>query len=474
MVRRGASRFVREHRVKLESARFIDQIWMREALAQDPAITAAVVEQSRATGEPLPLLRERVDAYAEEIAPYFSMSWYYRFGAVLARWAVHFTYEVVLDTPGYHRQLAQVPDGAIRVYVINHRSNADPLVLAHALLDKTAMSYAVGEWALVWPLHHLFRLFGSYFVRRGEEDPLYHVVLERFVQLLAGHGGSTGFFIEGGLSRDGSLRPARAGLLAYLINVRRDHPDREIVFLPVGLNYDRVLEDRTLLRERHGPVDKPSLAWRLITLGAIVFWTPLLVGANLLKVATRSHRKFGYCAIHFGEPLALTDWPGGDGLHELPAESQRVQVQQLATELLEGRIGAVVPATPVPLLCLALERVPDGRLDALQRAVREDLARLRERGAPIALGDAFASIEARRTQEEGVPGVDSALLAQEEAELVVLLATYALERRRVVVREEDRLRVRRGDEPVLAYYANSIRHHLGTTGTREAAVAAEE
>ena len=91
-----------------------------------------------------------------------------------------------------------MPEDAVRVYVINHRSNIDPLVIAYGLVRKVPMSYAVGEWALVWPLDHLFRSFGSYFVRRGEKDPLYHAVLERFVQLLAGHGAVTGFFIEGG------------------------------------------------------------------------------------------------------------------------------------------------------------------------------------------------------------------------------------------------------------------------------------
>jgi hypothetical protein len=98
------------------------------------------------------------------------------------------------------------------VFVINHRSNADFVVLSYGLLRHVALSYAVGEWALVWPLDVLFRAFGSYFVRRGEKDPLYHKVLERYVQVLVGEGGVTGFFIEGKLSRDGRLGAPKAGL----------------------------------------------------------------------------------------------------------------------------------------------------------------------------------------------------------------------------------------------------------------------
>ena len=82
-----------------------------------------------------------------------------------------------------------------------------------AVIHRVALSYAVGEWALVWPLSALFRSFGGYFVRRGETDPLYHAVLERFVQLLVGQGAVTGFFLEGALSRDGGLRRARTVLV---------------------------------------------------------------------------------------------------------------------------------------------------------------------------------------------------------------------------------------------------------------------
>ncbi|MCO4743537.1 MAG: 1-acyl-sn-glycerol-3-phosphate acyltransferase [Proteobacteria bacterium] len=440
---------MRRHRVKLESARFIDQVWMRERLAQDSAIEEAVLAAHRETGEALPVLRERVDAYAEEIAPFFSMSAYYRIGAALARRIVDFAYELVLDADAFHEQSKDVPENAIRVYVINHRSNGDPVLLAYGLLRKIALSYAVGEWALVWPLHFLFRLFGSYFVRRGERDPLYHAVLERFVQLLAGHGGVTGFFIEGGLSRDGALRPAKAGLLTYLVNVRREQPDREIVFLPVGLNYDRVLEDRTLLRERNGPVPKPSLGWRLITLGAIAFWVPMLIVANVVKVATRSHRKFGYAAVAFGKPLKLSDWEGGNELHTLEGDVQKAAVQELAAELLTGRIARCVPATPVPLLCLALERCKNREIGAVQTEVRDLIAELRARGRPVALGSVFSEWK-RRLGPEG----------NWEAELVVRLGVEALARRRVLLKEAGRLRVTPGEELILEYYAASIRHHL--------------
>ena len=257
--RATAIRFIRRNGIKLEQARFIDRAWMRERIASDPDVDREVLAAAEATGEPISIIRDRVDEYIEEIAPYFSIAMYYRLGANMAKRLVNFCFELVEDPGGFEAQTAAIPDDAVRVYVINHRSMADSVVLSYGLLNRIALSYAVGEWARIWPLNYLFRAFGSYFVRRGEKDPVYHKVLERFLQLLAGHGGVTGFFIEGGLSRDGALRPPKLGLLDYLVKLRRDFPDRDIAFLPVGLNYDRVLEDRTLVAERDGPVPKLSL-----------------------------------------------------------------------------------------------------------------------------------------------------------------------------------------------------------------------
>lgn len=460
-LREGAVGFVRRHRIRLESARFIDRVWMREALAQDSAIEESVHTIARDTGQPAWLLRARVDEYVNEIAPVFSLSTYYRVGGTIAKAAVNFCYELRIEPGAFEAQLAKAPPDAIRVYVMNHRSNFDSLVLSYALLRKVALSYAVGEWALVWPLDSLFRSFGSYFVRRGERDPLYHAVLERFVQLLAGHGGVTGFYIEGGLSRDGLLRKPKVGLLDYLIKLRREHPDRGIVFMPVALNYDRVLEDRHLVAERNGPLPKPTPMDRLVTLGRIAVRVPVLIAANFLAVATRSHRKFGYASVNFGEPLRLEDWPGGRMIHDLEDAPRREAVAALADHLLRDRIGGAIAVTPVPLLCVALLRPGGSAVGEVEQRVVDLLAELRAASVPIALGRAFDSIERRRGEDhEGVPFLDGEVLDREEAEQLVLLSSSLLRRRGVLQPQESELVPAPNAEALVEYYANSIAHHI--------------
>ena len=99
LFRRRAVRFVREHRVQLESARFIDRVWMREKLALDPAIDRAVFEASRRDDEPAALVRQRVDAYVDEIAPYFSMASYYSWAQIVAKRVVGFLFDSSSWTP---------------------------------------------------------------------------------------------------------------------------------------------------------------------------------------------------------------------------------------------------------------------------------------------------------------------------------------------------------------------------------------
>src|SRR5712664_1128847 len=152
---------------------------------------------------------------------------------------------------------------------MNHRSNADYVVVAYVLARGVQVSYAVGEWARAWPLEYVFKSFGSYFIRRRYREPLYHAVLERYVQLITREGVTQGIFVEGGLSRDGRLRAPKIGLLDYVLGIGRDpgYVGRLYV-VPVAVNYDRVLEDRSLLRELDVSAgghrsSRPAQAWEV-------------------------------------------------------------------------------------------------------------------------------------------------------------------------------------------------------------------
>ena len=158
--------------------------------------------------------------------------------------------------------LYQVPDDASVVFVINHRSNMDYVLVTYLVSENSALSYAVGEWAQVWGLRSLIRAMGGYFVRRDSSNPLYRKVLARYVHMATASGVAQAVFPEGGLTRDGSLRPPKLGILSYAVSGFDPQGPRDIVFVPVGLNYDRVLEDRVQVAAAATPQgERPRFAF---------------------------------------------------------------------------------------------------------------------------------------------------------------------------------------------------------------------
>ncbi|HEX9179665.1 MAG TPA: 1-acyl-sn-glycerol-3-phosphate acyltransferase, partial [Burkholderiales bacterium] len=220
-----------------------------DRLFHDPEVQAAAGRAAAERGEPLPEVWRRVDRYAREIVPSFNAYLYFRVGYALARGLAKLLYRVRI---GYADEaaLAAVDPKSTIVFVMNHRSNMDYVLVAFLAAERAALSYAVGEWARVWPLQQLVRAMGAFFVRRNSGDALYRTVLARYVRMATDAGLTQAVFPEGGLTVDGRLRAPRFGLLDYMLkgfDEREGAGRRDLVFVPVGLNYDRVLEDRSQL-----------------------------------------------------------------------------------------------------------------------------------------------------------------------------------------------------------------------------------
>ena len=220
--------------------RLIDRLIYDDKVLQAAADTAAERDVPQQT------VVEEVRGYAEEIVPGFNAYFYFRLGYRIARRFIRFFYRVRL---GYAdlRTLDMVDRNACLVLVMNHRSNFDYLLVTYLASRRAALSYAAGEGTLFWPVANLLRAMGAYFVRRNSRNPLYRRVVERYVQLAVDGRVPQAIFPEGGLSQDGGLRPPRAGLIDYMMRGFDPETSTDIVFIPIGLNYERIAEDRTLL-----------------------------------------------------------------------------------------------------------------------------------------------------------------------------------------------------------------------------------
>jgi glycerol-3-phosphate O-acyltransferase len=383
-------------------------------------------------GMPREVALDQVQVYAREIVPAFNAYMYFRIGYWLGKNLSRALYRVRV---GYTDDAAlnAIPDSATVVFVANHRSNMDYVVASYLAAERAALSYAVGEWARVWGLRHLIRSMGAYFVRRNSKDDLYRRVLERYIAMATEAGVTQAFYPEGKLTLDGRLGTPRFGVLDYMLRGYRTHGERDLVFVPIGLNYDRVLEDRTLLLNGDAVQPKPGAA--AAAANALRF-----AGAQLwLLLRSRWHR-FGYACVNFGTPLSVRAWSAARGIDfdRLERDERKAQVAALGSELM-GRVGRLIPVLPVPLVAAVLlerEGRPIGELE-LKSAVVALVQRLEAAGAHLYLP---------RSDWDYAVGAGLRMLMQ----------------RRLVDATPDGLVCARAEEtPLLRYYANSIAHLLG-------------
>jgi glycerol-3-phosphate O-acyltransferase len=283
----------------------------------------------------------RAKRYLHEIVPKFNLLAYYRIGAPIARAIMHFLYRPVVDRTPIRAFAESAPKNAVVVYLINHRSNADYVLVAHMLFRFISLSYAVGEWARVWPLNHVFKWFGAYFVRRRYREPLYHTVLSKFVQTITKNGVTQGVFLEGGLTRDGAFQKPKLGMLDYIVTAKRDPEfDAPLYLIPTAINYDRVLEDRSLTDELKGKDDRSSRGAKLFTTSEFLF-------KNVLRSMFRRFKRYGYAIVTFGTPVNVDDFIASHP--EVLADSfeARKQALQELAERVMTEISSAIPMTPV-------------------------------------------------------------------------------------------------------------------------------
>jgi glycerol-3-phosphate O-acyltransferase len=350
-----------------------------DRLTYDPMVLEAMQAYAAEKHMPREVAQAQVLRFAREIVPAFNAYIYFRIGYWLAGRLARLLYRVRVGFADNHR-LARIDPDATVVFVMNHRSNMDYVLAAFLAAEQTVLSYAVGEWARIWPLQQLIRSMGAYFVRRRSNDPLYRRVLERYVHMATREGVCQAVFPEGGLSRDGKMQAPKLGILDYMLRGFDATQGRDIVFVPVGINYDRTLEDRSLVR-RLDP-NAPRRSGLFVTRTSLGF-----IVRNFWLMLRSRWRRFGYASVSFGTPFSAREWCQEASVNPMAlSQDDRFQyVEKLAGELMQ-RVARMVPVLPIPLVAEALLAAPDGVTDIdLKARILRRIEALQAMGAVIML-----------------------------------------------------------------------------------------
>lgn len=415
--------------VRLPAFKLTQRRILVDRLTYDPQVLAAAEEFCREQEVPNEVAIEKVERYAKEIIPAFNAYLYFRFGSWLAKSIARKLYRVRL---GYADEdgLRAVESNASVVFVMNHRSNMDYILVSYLALNK-ALSYAIGEWARVWPIQQLARAMGAFFVRRGSGNRLYRRVLRRYVQMSTEAGVVQAVFPEGGLSKDGQLREPRIGLLKYMVEGFDPDGERDLVFIPVAVNYDRVLEDRTLLRAADPQAEKRPRGFALRT-------TLRFAMHNFWLMLKGGWYSFGYAAANFGTPISMRHYLKNRQIdfRQLSEETRIESILDLARELMQT-VGQMIPVLPVSLIAYAFAEQPDRAFSDLELKTRVQslIDELEQKGAHV-------------------------YIPRSDRDYALTVGLRMLTLRHIVMEDGQLYRAAPREQPILNYYANALTHFI--------------
>ena len=422
------------------------------AVVSAAPVQQAIDEEARTRGAP----RERAERGARRSAWEIASNYSYPFIRAYDL-ALQLLWNRLYDGISSHRldELRTVAGGATVVYVPCHRSHIDYLLLSFLIYERglPPPHVAAGANLNLPVVGGLLRRGGAFFLRRSfRGDAVYAAVFAEYLHAMIVQGFPIEYFVEGGRSRSGRTLAPKAGLLAMTVESWLRAPGRALVFVPIYIGYERLLEGDSYVAELSGrPKRKESLV-------------------GLVKSLRRLREHFGRVHVNVGEPIALEPFlraraappvapalssdalaHGGDAppvapppssAHRLAAElsqadaARRAAIGALALEIVT-RINDAAVIGPVNLVSVAMLGTPRHAMDAAQLARQIDLLRELLVRVPYAA----------RTVVSDAPGTD--IVAQAERTGLLWRIAHPL---------GDVLQVPGTQAPLLAYFRNNVLH----------------
>ncbi|HOJ14050.1 MAG TPA: 1-acyl-sn-glycerol-3-phosphate acyltransferase, partial [Deltaproteobacteria bacterium] len=233
------------------------------------------------------------------------------------------------------------------VYVPCHKSHIDYLILSYCLYHNwmSVPLIAAGINLSFFPIGSILRKGGAFFMRRTFKDnPLYAQTFSAYVRTILGERIPMEFFIEGTRSRSGKLMLPKRGLLSMIIQGWEAGVCRDVIFVPVYVGYDTVVEENAYIREMKGaPKERESFL-------------------QLLKAGSILKNRYGKVYIRFAPPLSLEEYmmsrPGASGMS--PDQKEELY-EDVATRIISAiyRQTVVTPVSLMSCVLLSLGRALD-------------------------------------------------------------------------------------------------------------------
>ena len=349
---RKLSRVLRTHFRRIRAAVIGPDLSTRRLLADkvlaSEAVKEAIADQARRDKSKPAEAWKKAHAYVWEIAADYSHPvvrslsflltpiWSRIYRGVL----VHHLDQVKQNAPGFEV-----------VYVPCHRSHMDYLLLSYLLYTKGLVPpHIVAGINLNLPvIGGVLRKGGAFFIRRSiRGSALYSAVLSEYVAQLVSGGYSIEYFVEGGRSRTGRLLQPKGGMLVMTVRAFLRQPTRPVLFQPVYIGYEKLMEGASYLDELSGKPKRSESVWALLR------GIPKVLRSN-----------YGQVVVNFGEPIRLSDMlarhaPAWDGtpLDDDDRPDWLSDTVAATAQQIQVNINRAADVNPINLLALALLSTP--------------------------------------------------------------------------------------------------------------------
>jgi glycerol-3-phosphate O-acyltransferase len=303
---------------------------MMEKILYNKNVLEEIARLSAADGTPESVLRKRAYRYYREIAADYSVVY-----VSLFEKALDYIFRRIYDGISYDQEaIRQIREAAQRgplVLAPCHKSHMDYLILSYILFKNKMFPphIAAGINLSFFPMGTIFRHSGAFFLRRSFKGlKLYPVVFKQYIKTLISEGYTLEFFIEGGRTRTGKLVYPKLGFLSYLLEAIEEGYHKDLVFVPIAINYDRILEEQSYEHELKGGEKATESV------------TSMMESRKLLT------RKYGRVYVTFNQPFSVSE------IKEWGFKGS--EIPPVIAETVIKRINQVTVVTPFALTTTAM------------------------------------------------------------------------------------------------------------------------
>ncbi len=340
-----------------------------KGLVHGPQVRQAILDEAERENITLEKAESQALHYGNEIASDYAYT-AIRFLELVLSWFWNKIYDGI--KVNHIEGVQDVAQGHEVIYVPCHRSHIDYLLLSYLLFRNglTPPHIAAGINLNMPVIGGLLRRGGAFFMRRTfKGNPLYTAVFNEYLHTLFSKGFPVEYFVEGGRSRTGRMLQPKTGMLAITLRSFLRSNRLPVVFVPVYIGYERVLEGRTYLGELRGASKKKESIF------------------DIFKVIGALKQRFGHVWVNFGEPIKLAefldqeqpDWRTQDYGKQFRPDWLNSATNRLGTRVAR-HLNEAAAINPVNLVALALLSTSKLALDerALARVLDLYLALLRK------------------------------------------------------------------------------------------------